>query len=408
MTRVAVTGLGAVSALGVGVPALWAGVAEGRSGVRRITKFDPAGYLAQVAAEVPDFDPSTYFDEGQLDLLDPFAQLAIVAAGEAWRASGLVLTADASDRAGVALGSAMGGVATQDERYQKLYARGVTRVHPFSIPRMMNNAAASQVSMHYRLRGPALSFATACAAAAHAIGEAAEIIRAGRADVMLAGGADAPIVPGVVRCWEAMRVLAPSADDPARTCRPFSRDRLGMVLGEGAGVVVLESWEHATSRGATILAELAGYGATADAGHITQPGIHAPAQAIATALAQGGLRPADVDYVNAHGTATRLNDATETSVLKQAFGTHAPRLAISSTKAVHGHAMGASAALEFIATVIALREGFAPPTANYTELDPACDLDYVPNVGRPMRLRAAISNSFAFGGLNAVLAIKAV
>jgi nodulation protein E len=406
--RVAVTGLGAVSALGVGVPALWAGVAQGRSGVRRITRFDPSLYLAQVAAEVPDFHPSTYFEEGQLELLDPFAQFAMVAADEAWRASGLELTEEASDRAGVALGSAMGGVATQDERYRKLYERGATRVHPFSIPRMMNNAAASQVSMRYRLRGPALSFATACAASAHSIGEAAEMIRAGRADVMLAGGCDAPIVPGVVRCWEAMRVLAPSAEDPARTCRPFSKDRLGLVLGEGAGVVVLESWEHASSRGASILAEVAGYGATADAEHITQPGVHAPARAIATALAQGGLMPADVDYVNAHGTATRLNDSTETSVLKLAFGAHAPRLAISSTKAVHGHAMGASAALEFIATVLALREGMAPPTANFTEPDPACDLDYVPNVGRPMRLRAAISNSFAFGGLNAVIAVKAV
>jgi nodulation protein E len=406
VTRVAVTGLGAVSALGIGVPALWTGVVQGRSGVRRITKFDTAGYLAQVAAEVPDFDPSNHFDEGQLDLLDPFAQLAMVAADEAWRASGLELTDEASDRAGVALGSAMGGVATQDEGYSKLYRRGATRVHPFTIPRMMNNAAASQISMRYRLRGPGLSFGTACAASAHAIGEASEIIRAGRADVMLAGGADAPIVPGVVRCWEAMRVLAPSADDPARTCRPFSQDRLGMVLGEGAGVVVLESWAHATSRGATILAELAGYGATADAGHITQPGIHAPARAIATALAQGGLQPADVDYVNAHGTATRLNDVTETAVLKLAFGAHAPRLAISSTKAVHGHAMGASAALEFIATVLALREGMAPPTANYTLPDPACDLDYVPNVGRQMRLRVAISNSFAFGGLNAVLAVR--
>jgi nodulation protein E len=406
--RVAVTGLGAVSALGVGVPALWAGVAQGRSGVRRITRFDASGYLAEVAAEVPDFDPSTYFEEGQLDLLDPFAQFAMVAADEAWRASGLELTEEASDRAGVALGSAMGGVATQDVGYRKLYERGATRVHPFSIPRMMNNAAASQVSMRYRLRGPALSFATACAASAHSIGEAAEIIRAGRADVMLAGGCDAPIVPGVVRCWEAMRVLAPAADDPARSCRPFSKDRLGLVLGEGAGVVVLESWEHASSRGAVILAEVAGYGASADAAHITQPGVHAPARAIATALAQGGLTPADVDYVNAHGTATRLNDSTETSVIKLAFGAHAPRLAISSTKAVHGHAMGASAALEFIATVLALREGLAPPTANFTEPDPACDLDYVPNVGRPMRLRAAISNSFAFGGLNAVIAVKAV
>ena len=402
------TGLGAISALGVGVPAFWDGVVNGRSGVRRITHFDPSGHLAQVAAEIPVFDPAAYFDEGVLALLDPFAQYALVAADEACRSAGLQLTEDECDRAGVALGSAMGGVATQDNCYHQLYTRGATRVHPFSIPRMMNNAAAAHVSMRHKLRGPAMSFGTACAAAAHAIGEAGEMIRSGRADVMLAGGADAPIVSGVVRAWESMRVLAPAADDPARTCRPFSQDRLGMALGEGAGIVVLESWERATARGATILAELAGYGATADAGHITQPGTHAPAKAIATALAQAGLAPSDIDYVNAHGTATRLNDATETSVIKLAFGSHATRLAISSTKAVHGHAMGASAALEFIATVLATREGTVPPTANYTGPDPECDLDYVPNAPRAMPVRAAISNSFAFGGLNAVLAIRRV
>jgi nodulation protein E len=406
MRRVAVTGLGAISASGVGVAALWAGIVSGRSGIRRITRFDPSAYLAQIAGEVPAFDPAPYIDENILTLLDPFAQYALVAAGEAYRSAGLELTEAESDRAGVAIGSAMGGAGSLDAGYHQLYARGVTRLHPFSIPRMMNNAAAAHVSMRYRLRGPALSFATACAAAGHAIGEAGEMIRAGRVDVMLAGGADAPICPGVVRAWEAMRVLAPAAADPARSCRPFSRDRLGIVLGEGAGMVVLESWERATARGATILAELAGYGATADAGHITQPGTHAPAQAIATALAGAGLAPSDIDYVNAHGTATRLNDTTETAVLKIAFGPHASRLAISSTKAVHGHAMGASAALEFIATVLAVREGIAPPTANYTEPDPECDLDYVSNAAREMPVRAAISNSFAFGGLNAVLAIR--
>jgi nodulation protein E len=273
----------------------------------------------------------------------------------------------------------------------------------------MANAAAAHVSMRHGLRGPALSFSTACAAAANAIGEAGEIIRAGRADVMLAGGADAPIAPGVMRCWEAMRVMAPApAGDPSRACRPFSRDRLGMVLGEGAGVLVLESWDHATARGADILAELAGYGATADAGHITQPGVQSPARAIALALEQARLAPSDVDYVNAHGTATRLNDATETAVIKRAFGAEAARLAISSTKAAHGHAMGASAALECIAAVLAIRQGIVPPTLNYTEPDPECDLDYVPNVARPLHVRAAISNSFAFGGLNAVLALRAV
>jgi nodulation protein E len=405
--KVAVTGLGAVSALGIGVPAFWEQLVAGRSGIGRITHFDPTGFLAQLAAEVPGFDAAQYFDETEREMLDRFAQFAIVAADEAWRQAGLEASDDLADRAGVSIGSAMGGAMTQDSRYRGMYRDGGTRPHPFSIPRIMNNAAAAQVSMRHRLRGPALSIATACAAGAHAIGEAAEMIRAGRADVMVAGGADAPIAPGVIRCWEAMRVLAPPPkDDPSRACRPFSRNRLGMVLGEGAGIVVLEAWEHAVGRGATILAELAGYGATADAAHITQPGVHAPVRAIATALKQGCLSPSDIDYVNAHGTGTRLNDATETAILKEAFGEHARHLAISSTKAVHGHAMGASAALEFIASVLAIRNGIVPATMHYTEADPECDLDYVPNAPRRQQVRAAISNSFAFGGLNAVLALR--
>jgi len=406
--RVAVTGLGAVSALGVGVQAFWDGLVAGRSGVRRIAQFDPSAYLVQAAAEVPEFEPGEHFDAAQSDMLDRFAQFALVAAGEACRAAGLELTDADRSRAGVAIGSGMGGVVTQDDRYHKLYAEGITRLHPFSIPRIMNNAAAAQVSMRWGLGGPTLSLATACAAAAHAIGEAAEIIRADRADVMIAGGAEAPIAPGVLRCWEAMRVLAPaSGGDPSRVCRPFSRDRLGMVLGEGAGIVVLESWDRATARGAPILAELAGYAATSDAAHITQPGVEAPARALAIALDQARLAPPDVDYVNAHGTATRLNDSTETAIIKRAFGPAARRLAISSTKAAHGHAMGASAALELIATVLAIRNGVVPPTLNYTQLDPECDLDYVPNNAREMPVRAAVSNSFAFGGLNAVLVVRA-
>jgi len=357
---------------------------------------------------VPQFEPDEHFDAAQSDLLDRFAQFALVAAGEAYRAAGLELTDADRSRAGVAIGSGMGGVVTQDDRYHKLYAEGITRLHPFSIPRIMNNAAAAQVSMRWGLGGPTLSLATACAAAAHAIGEAAEMIRADRADVMIAGGAEAPIAPGVLRCWEAMRVLAPaSGSDPSRVCRPFSRDRLGMVLGEGAGIVVLESWDRATARGAPILAELAGYAATSDAAHITQPGVEAPARALALALDQARLAPADIDYVNAHGISTRLNDSTETAIIKRAFGPAARRLAISSTKAAHGHAMGASAALELIATVLAIRNGVVPPTLNYTQLDPECDLDYVPNNAREMPVRAAVSNSFAFGGLNAVLVVRA-
>ena len=377
--------------------------------MRRIRNFDATGFLAEVAAEVPEFEASRYFDEADCDILDRFAQFAIVAAREALADAGLELTDAERDRTGVSMGSAMGGVVTQDDRYRRLHKEGITRAHPFTIPRIMNSAAAAQISMKCGLRGPAVSFGTACAAAAHAMGEAFEMIRSGRADVMIAGGADAPIAPGVVRCWEAMRVLAPAPPgDPASACRPFSRDRLGMVLGEGAGVLVLEAWERAAGRGARILAELAGYGATADAGHITQPGVDAPARAIAIALEQAQLDASDIVYVNAHGTATRLNDATETAILKKAFGEHARRLAVSSTKAVHGHAMGASAALELIATILAMRHGIVPPTAHYTERDPECDLDYVPNCARTTPVGAAISNSFAFGGLNAVIAVKHV
>src|SRR5437899_4824287 len=245
MRRVAVTGLGAISALGIGVPAFWAGRVAGTSGVGRITRFDPSGYLAQAAAEVQGFDAAAHIDEARLELTDRFAQFALVAAAEAWRDAGLALADEERDRAGVSIGSGMGGVSTQDEAYQRFYGQGNARTHPFTVPRVMGNAAAAHVSMQYGLRGPALAFSTACAAAAHAIGEAAEMIRAGRADLMLAGGADAPIVPGIVRAWEAMRVLAPApAGNPSRACRPFSRDRLGMVLGEGAGIVVLESWDR--------------------------------------------------------------------------------------------------------------------------------------------------------------------
>jgi nodulation protein E len=403
--RVAITGLGAISSLGVGVDALWNGLVAGRGGFRRIERFDPSPLLVPIAAEVPEFTPPA-LEGGQIELLDRFSQFALVAGGEACADACLTVDDAERDRVGVAVGSGFGGCVTQDDRYQRIYGKGETRVHPFSIPRMMHSAAASHLGMVHGLRGPTLCFTTACAAAAHAIGEAGEIIRSGRADVMLAGGSEAPITFGVMRCWEAMRVLAPPGTDATRACRPFSRDRSGLVLGEGAGILVLESWERARGRGATILAELAGYGATADAGHITQPGLDAPARAIAVALEQAGVQPADVSYVNAHGTGTRLNDSTETGIIKRAFGAHATRLAISSTKSVHGHTIGASAALELIAAILAIRKGVVPPTANYSEADPECDLDYVPNESREMTVDVALSNSFAFGGLNAALVVK--
>jgi nodulation protein E len=397
--RVAITGLGAVSALGIGVPAFWDGLVSGRSGVRRLQ--DPAFIAAQAA----DFSASLLEPSDRLDLLDRFAQFGLVAAREALAAAGLAATSFPADRAGVSIGSAFAGAQTYEEQYLRLY-KG-QRVHPFTIPRLMHNAAASQISMTIGFRGPTLSYSTACAAGSHALGEAAEMIRAGRAQIMLAGGTDAPIVSGVMKAWESMRVLAPApAEGAAAACRPFSRDRQGLVVGEGAGMLVLENWEHALARGAEILAELAGYGISADAGHITQSGLDAPAHAMRLAMAQAALEPSQIDYINAHGTATRLNDSTETTVIKNVLGAHAYHVPISSTKSMHGHAMGASGALEAIACVLALRHQIIPPTANYREQDPECDLDYVPNASRPATLEAVLSNSFGFGGLNAVLAVK--
>jgi nodulation protein E len=405
MRRVAITGMGVISALGVGVDPFWDGMMAARSGTRRASLSDPTLLSVQIAAEVPDFDPEIHLAGISMDMLDRFSQLALVAGAEAVRDACLTLAESEQDRAGVSIGTGVGGAGTQDVLYRRYYAEKIARAHPFSIPRTMNSAAASQVGMSYGLRGPGICVSTACASAGHSIGEAFEMIRAGRADVMLAGGTDAPITAPVFKVWEAMRVLA-NPSDPATACRPFSRDRQGIVIGEGAGVLVLEEWERARARGVRIHAELVGYGATADAGHITQPGVDAPAQAIKLALTEAGLRPEQIHYVNAHGTGTRLNDATETTILKRAFGAHATRLAISSTKSMHGHAMGASGAIELVATILAITRGAAPPTINYSERDPECDLDYVPNEARPMRIDAAISNSFAFGGLNAVLAVR--
>lgn len=407
MRRVAITGFGAISALGVGVPALWDGLVAGRSGIRPITICQTKGLASPIAAEVPDFSPRPVVSEEQSLILDRFSEFALVAAAEAMASAGLALSDEERTRAGVAIGTGLGGASREDEAYYQVYVKNLPRIHPFTIPRIMYNAAAAQVSMAQGLQGPTICLSTACSSAAHAIGEAAEIVRAGRADVMLAGGADAPIAYGIMRAWEAMRVLAPPLNgDASRACRPFSRDRQGLVLGEGAGLLVLEEWDRAVRRGATIHAELAGYGSTADAGHITSPGVDSPARAIKTALAQAEMSPDQIQYVNAHGTATRLNDSTETTILKRVFGDHARRLAISSTKSMHGHAMGASGGLEAIACVLTIARGIVPPTANYNEPDPECDLDYVPNQARDVRVDAAISNSFAFGGLNAVLLVR--
>ncbi len=406
MRRVAVTGLGVFASTGRDAESFFSNLVNARSAIRRITLFDPSALSVQIAAEVADYCPTDHFPLKRLDLLDRFAQFGLLAAEQAMKSSGIEVRDEERPRFGVVMGSGMGGVNTFDSGYFNLYAKQATRLHPFTIPKIMHNAPTSQICMEYGAQGPSLTTATACSSAGHAMGEAFHMIKYGMADVMLAGGTDAPITYGMMRGWESVRVLATGNGDPSRACRPFSADREGFVLGEGAGVLFLEEMEHARKRGAKIIAELAGFGMTSDASHITQPSIIGPARAMRLAMDEAGVTPQDVDYINAHGTGTQLNDLTETQVIKEVFKEDARRVAISSTKSMHGHAMGATGAIEMVATLMALDRGVIPPTANYTRPDPQCDLDYVPNQAREKKVRAALSNSFAFGGLNAVLLVR--
>jgi beta-ketoacyl-acyl-carrier-protein synthase II len=379
---------------------------EGRSAIRRIQQFDPSPLSVQIAAEIPDYEPLDNFPAKRLDLLDRFSQFALLAAREAMQSSGIELRDEERPRFGVVLGTGMGGATTFDSGYFSLYAKQATRMHPFTIPKIMHNAATSQVCMEFGAQGPSLTTATACSSSGHAIGQAFHFIKFGMADLMLAGGSEAPITFGMIRGWESVRVLATGNGNPSHACRPFSADREGFVLGEGSAMLLLEELEHARQRGAKIFAEISGFGLSSDAGHITQLSIDGPARAVRMALAEAQVNPEEVDYINAHGTGTRLNDPAETQVIKEVFKDHARRLAISSTKSMHGHAMGATGAIEMAATVQAIDRGIIPPTANYTQPDPECDLDYVPNQAREKATRVALSNSFAFGGLNAVLLVR--
>ena len=399
--RVVITGMGAVSALGIGAETLWTGLCHGDSGIRALRHKDAGRLHVKIAAQVPEtFDPSATIDAHTMPLLDRTSEFALCCAHEAIAQSGLDFSAGAlGARTAVIIGTGAGGETTQDEQSRRLYAENAQRTHPLSIVRLMTNASASQISIAYGLRGPTFAVASACASANHAIIQAAQMIRYGLADVAVTGGTEACLTYGALRAWEAMRILA---DD---TCRPFSANRHGLVLGEGAGIFVLELLEHAQARGAVILAELAGSGMTADATDIVSPSAEGAAAAMTQALADAGLATTDVDYINAHGTGTPANDVTETRAIHLAFGAHARDLAVSSTKSMHGHALGASGALELVAVIGALRDSVVPPTANLDQPDPACDLDYVPNAARQMPVRAALSNSFAFGGLNAVLAL---
>jgi nodulation protein E len=389
-----------MSPIGHSVDSYCAALKQGLSGIADITIPFSEELNQKVAAEVKDFDPTKHFDERQLAMLDRVSQLAVVAAREAIAQAGLDFSNGLSERTATIIGTGAGGQTTHDDQFRRIYKQNMTRVHPLTIPKLMANAPASQVSMDRGLRGPAFAVASACASATHAIGLAFHMVRSGMVGCAVTGGTEACITVGTVRSWEAMRVMAPDV------CRPFSKDRRGMVLGEGAAVVVLEPLEAAQARGATILAEIVGFGMSADAKDLTSPDQGGMMRAIEGALTDGKLNTSDIQYVNAHGTGTAANDVAETSAIKKVFGAHAAKLAVSSTKSMVGHALGASGALEFIATLMSVREGIVPPTIGYLGPDPACDLDYVPNEARSMQVDAALSNSFAFGGLNAVLAVK--
>jgi nodulation protein E len=400
LNRVVVTGLGAVSPVGLSVKDYSAALLAGRSGLDAPQMARGAQLNTKLVGQIRDFDPAAHFDEKQLALLDRVSQFAVVVAREALAQSGVSLDGELAERTAAIIGSGSGGQGTTDDGFHRLYAEGAARLHPLSIPRMMMSAAASQVSLHCNIKGPSYAVASACASATHAIGQAFHMVRSGAVTAAVCGGSEASITFGAMKGWEAMRIMAPDA------CRPFSRERKGMVIAEGAAVLVLESLDHARGRGADILAEIVGFGMSADAKDLTAPDPDGMARAITMALKEGSLAADDVDYVNAHGTGTVANDEAETKALHRSFGDAARRLAISSTKSMVGHSLGAAGALELVAVVMALRDGVVPPTINYLGPDPACDLDYVPNEARRMPVNAALSNSFAFGGLNAVLAAR--
>jgi nodulation protein E len=349
---------------------------------------------------VPDYRASDYMDEKEADLLDRFAQFALIAAREAVAGSALSITPELRTRMAIVTGTSTGGQTSEDREFHSLYAQGFTRIHPLTIARTMSNAGASRIAREYGIVGPSYTISTACASASHAIGQAFWMVRNGMVDAAIAGGSEAPFSLGFLKAWEAMRIVAPD------TCRPFSRDRKGLILGEGAAMLLLEPLEHALSRGAKIWGEIAGFGMSSDAHHLTQPLAEGAARAMRSALDDAAVGPEVIGYINAHGTGTLANDVTESRAIREVFGDHAEKLQVSSTKSMHGHALGAAGALEAASTLMALDDGLIPPTANFTEADPDCALDVVPNIARAASVEWALSNSFAFGGLNAVLVFR--
>jgi 3-oxoacyl-[acyl-carrier-protein] synthase II len=406
--RVVITGIGLVSSLGIGTAANWAALLAGRSGVTRITRFDVTGYAAQIAAEVKGFDPLQFVEKKDVKKMDVFIQYAIAAAQFAMDDSKLQITPQLAPDVGVCIGSGIGGFATIEREHSALLEGGPRKVSPFFIPSAIINLAAGQVSIRFGAKGPNLATCTACSASAHAVGDSFEIVKRGDADAMIAGGSEAAITPMSVGGFAQLRALSTRNDEPERASRPFDRDRDGFIIGEGAGIVILEELEHARRRGATIYAEIVGYGMSADAYHMTAPSEDGDGgrRVMAMAIRKAGVRPDEIDYINAHGTSTPYNDKLETVAIKNCFGEHARKLAISSTKSMTGHLLGGAGGLEAGISALAVYHQRVPPTINLDNPDPECDLDYVPHTGRDMPIRYALSNSFGFGGTNAALLFK--
>ena len=399
MHRVVITGAGTINPLGGNVPETLTAMQEGKCGIGALDIQDVDRLSIQIGGQVRDYDESAHFNRQQIALYDRFTQFTLLAAREAIGQSGLSFSGRLADRSGVVLGTSGGGLTTQDENYRAVYQAGKNRVHPFIVPKLMNNAAASHVSMEWNLRGPSFTVATACASSNHAMGQAFNMVRCGIATVMVTGGSEAMLCFGGIKAWEGLRVMSRDA------CRPFSATRNGMVQGEGAGVYVFEEYEHARARGAEILCEVVGFAMSSDASDIVMPSKQGAARAISGALADARIPRDKVGYINAHGTGTAANDKTECAAVADVFGAHADALMISSTKSMHGHLIGGTGAVELLACIMALRDGVIAPTIGFEEPDPECALDVVPNVARDARIDVALSNAFAFGGLNAVIAL---
>jgi 3-oxoacyl-[acyl-carrier-protein] synthase II len=406
--RVVITGLGLVIPTGIGVQTAWKNVCEGRSGIGRLTRFDPAGFETKIAAEVKGFTPENYIEKKEIKKMDLFIQYALAATQEALEDSQLKITPENSEQIGVIVGTGLGGLPTLEKYHQVLMEKGPSRITPFFIPMLIANLASGQIAIHFGPKGPNTCVVTACATGAHCIGDAFRAIMYGDAKAIIAGGTEANITPLTIGGFNAMKALSTRNEEPEKASRPFEKNRDGFVVAEGAGILILEDLEFALHRGARIYSEIVGYGYTGDAYHITAPPPDGDgaARCMRMAMRDAGLNPEEIDYINAHGTSTPLNDATETQAIKAVFGNHAKKVPISATKSMTGHLLGAAGSTEAIFAILSIRDGIFPPTINYDEPDPECDLDYVPNVARPKSIRTAMSNAFGFGGTNATLIFR--